>query len=116
MDVCSIHPSFCLFFFLVSLSPRLGYGGVLFELSTEAGDLRALFLDLAVDYGYLFTLDDFGPTLKSRDNNSHIGATALGMLEISDLNYAGRDVVYLFGSGPNRERLFRASFISFVDG
>lgn len=56
-----------------------GYGGVLFELSAEAGDIRALFIDVAANYGYLETLDDYGPTLISAGTTTYIGTVTLGM-------------------------------------
>eukprot|EP00904_Undaria_pinnatifida_P002817 jgi/Undpi1/12536/HiC_scaffold_6.g02205.m1 len=40
-----------------------GYGAVVLDLRTASGNIRALFLDISVNYGLLSTLDDHGPTL-----------------------------------------------------
>lgn len=55
-----------------------GYGGVLFDLKANEGDLRALFLDVSASYGYLTSLDDYGASLVSPGRTSSLGSIALG--------------------------------------
>lgn len=59
-------------------SIEAGYGAIMLELSVEEGDIRALFLDISSNYGYLGTLDNNGPTLLYADNPTDIGLVKLG--------------------------------------
>lgn len=55
-----------------------GYGGLVMELEVDEGDIRALFIDVSVNYGYLATLDDNGPTLVYSDVPTEIASVNLG--------------------------------------
>lgn len=55
-----------------------GYGGVVLELRTGMGNIRALFLDISVNYGLLSTLDDHGPTLVDANRDTSLGPVNVG--------------------------------------
>ena len=69
-----------------------GYGAVLLGLRTGMGDIRALFLDISVNYGLLSTLHDHGPTLVDADR-----VTSLGSVNVGECELPGVPVVVMLG-------------------
>lgn len=79
-------------------SIEAGYGAIVVELSVEKGDIKALFLDISSNYGYLGTLDDNGPTLLYAAKPTDIGAVKLG-----EMGYR-RSLVLLSMENPGSSR------------
>ena len=48
------------------------------DLRTASGNIRALFLDISVNYGLLSTLDDHGPTLVDANRGTTLEGFSVG--------------------------------------